>query len=94
VGGEDAGLGARRVVLGQFGDRGEELRAEFVVEVFRRDRGRLGLQVLDDLGAQRVRIGDVLLQEGRFGVGSQAVAQGKGSYPFFIDFEKGLRPLS
>jgi hypothetical protein len=38
VRGEDRRLGARRVVLGELGDRLEQARAEGVVEVLRRDR--------------------------------------------------------
>ena len=42
VGGEDRRLGARRVVLGQLGDRLEQMRAEPVVEELGRDAGVLG----------------------------------------------------
>ena len=40
MGGEDRRLGARRVVLGQLGDRLEQVRAEPVVEELRRDARR------------------------------------------------------
>lgn len=55
--GENRGLGTRRIVLGQLGDRREQPRAERIVEVLGRDRCRRRRQKTgEQLGANRRRI--------------------------------------
>jgi hypothetical protein len=70
MGREDGRLGARGVVLGQFGDGVEQARTQGVVEKLGRRARRIGQQAGHQLGAQR----------GVVGSGGSARTAGRGKW--------------
>jgi thiol-disulfide isomerase/thioredoxin len=89
--GKDGSLGTSRVVLGQFGNSLEQVRAQAVVKIFWRRVGGLLQQCRLDLCAIGYRVGHMALDKTRYARAHHGGASGWLEGRIFSDRDQGCR---